>query len=332
MRNKKVKFGIIGTNTITDTLLEAASIDPRFECTSLYSRTAERAKEFASKHDIPQTFTSIDEMASSPEIEAVYIASPNSCHAGQSIKFMQQGKHVLCEKPLASNAHEARTMIATSQRYGVTLMEAMKPTLTPDFSEIIKNLHKIGKIRGYFSSYCQYSSRYDKLKEGIILNAFNPQLSNGAMMDIGIYTLYPMVALFGKPETINATGVLLPTGVDGQGSVNFGYEGMVATIIYSKITDSFLPTEIQGEEGSITLDRVNGIRQINLHCRNGTTSDLSCHNRLNDYSYEVSEFISLIHAGKIESAINSHRNSLIVMEIIDEIRRQLGVTYPADSY
>ena len=332
MAINKVIFGVIGTNIIVDTVLEAARLDNRFECCAIYSRTAERAAEFALKHNIGNTFTSLEDMASSDLIDAVYIASPNSCHASQSIMFMENGKHVLCEKPLASNAHEAQLMIAASKRYGVTLMEAMKPTLTPDFAAVINNIGKIGKIRRYFSSYCQYSSRYDKLKEGIVLNAFNPDLSNGAMMDIGIYTLYPMVVLFGRPKRIQASGLLLHTGVDGQGAVNFEYEGMNATILYSKIADSMLPTEIQGEDGMISLDRINGIRHVMLNYRKGGSLDLSCHDRMNDYTYEISEFINLIQAGKTESAINSHRNSVLVMEIIDEIRRQLGVVYPADKY
>lgn len=78
-----------------------------------------------------------------------------------------------------------------------------------------------------------------------MLNAFRPELSNGAMMDIGIYTVYPMVVLFGRPKKIDASGIVLSSGADGQGAVNFEYEGMNATVLYSKIANSSLPTEIQ---------------------------------------------------------------------------------------
>ena len=80
-------------------------------------------------------------------------------------------------------------------------MEAMKPTLTPGFRAIREQLPGVGTLRRYFSCYCQYSSRYDKLKEGVVLNAFQPALSNGATMDIGVYTIYPMVVLFGRPKS-----------------------------------------------------------------------------------------------------------------------------------
>ena len=337
---EKVRFGIVGTNFISDWVIAGARQDARFELTAVYSRKQETADAFAAKHGIPHTFTSLEEMASSPLVDAVYIASPNFLHAEQSILCMQHGKHVLCEKPLASNAREARAMIAASEQYGVTLMEAMKPTLTPNFRAVQANLKRVGTIRRYFSAYCQYSSRYDKFKEGIVLNAFRPELSNGAMMDIGVYTIYPMVVLFGKPKRIQASGILLSSGVDGQGAVNFSYDGMNATVFYSKIANSSLPTEIEGEEGNIQLDRVNIISRVTFQPRVAAASgrgtvvepeDISVAADRDEYYYEVAEFIDLVLSGKRESAVNSHTNSLLTVEIIDEVRRQLGVVYPADS-
>ena len=327
----KVRFGVIGTNFIVDKVLEAARLDHRFELTAIYSRTQERADEFAKEHNVPHTFTSLEDMLSSNLIDAVYIASPNSLHASQSILCMQHGKHVFCEKPFASNANEVKAMIAAAEKYNVRLMEAMKPTMTPNFSVIKDNLKEIGTIRKYFSCYCQYSSRYDKLKEGVILNAFDPSLSNGAVMDLGVYTIYPMVVLFGRPKKISATGLKLFTGADGQGSVNFEYEGMDATVMYSKIADSSLPTEIQGEEGTITADRINIINKVTLKKRGGEETIISTPNPTHEYYFEVAEFIDLIQKNERESTINSLENSLITIEIIDEIRKQLGIIYPADS-
>jgi predicted dehydrogenase len=162
-------------------------------------------------------------MASSDIVDAIYIASPNYMHCSQATLCMDYGKHVLCEKPMASNAREAELMIQASQRNGVALMEAMKSTLSPNFRAVKENLHRIGTPRRYFASFCQYSSRYDKFKEGIVLNAFKPELSNGAMMDIGVYTIYPMVVLFGRPQSISAQGIVLSSGADGQGAVNMQY-------------------------------------------------------------------------------------------------------------
>ena len=254
---KKVRFGVIGTNNITDWVIQGGREDERFELTAVCSRTHERATEFAAKHGIPHTFTSLEEMAASDYVDAIYIATPNYCHAEQAILCMSHGKHVLCEKPFASNAREASAMITAARQYGVTLMEAMISTLNPNFLRVKEQLGTLGTQRRYFACYCQYSSRYDKFKEGTILNAFKPELSNGAVMDIGIYTIYPMIALFGRPQSIEAQGIVLHTGVDGQGAVNFRYPGMDATVLYSKIANSFLPTEIEGEEGNLIIDHTS---------------------------------------------------------------------------
>lgn len=337
---KKIRFGVVGTNNITDWVIAGGRQDERFELTAVCSRTQERAEEFAAKHGIPHIFTSLEEMASSPLIDAVYIATPNYVHAEQSILCMNHGKHVLCEKPFASNAKEVRLMIEAAKKNKVTLMEAMISTLNPNFAIAKERMKDLGTIRRYFASYCQYSSRYDKFKEGIILNAFKPELSNGAVMDIGIYTIYPMVALFGKPQQIEAQGIVLHTGADGQGAVNFQYEGMNATVLYSKIANSALPTEIEGEAGNLLLDKIHITKQVNYIPRQVTAQGKEQENHCqsigvslekSEYYYEIAEFINLIEQGKQESNVNSWENSLTTLEIIDEIRRQLGVHYPADE-
>ena len=336
----KIRFGVVGTNFITDWVIAGAREDERFELAAVCSRTRERGEEFAAKHNIPHIFTSLEEMATSDLVDAIYIASPNYAHAEQSILCMNAGKHVLCEKPLAANAKQARQMVECSRKNGVTLMEAMKSTLSPNFTAVMDNLHRIGTPRRYFASFCQYSSRYDKFKEGVVLNAFRPELANGAMMDIGVYTIYPLVALFGKPQSINAQGIVLSSGVDGQGAVNMQYEGLNATILYSKIANSHLPAEIEGEDGNILIDRIQTPTDVHFYPRQAPASGHEKHadgeilnhkEEHNEYYYEVKEFIDLIEQERLESEVNSHQNSITTLEIIDEVRRQLGVRYPSDE-
>lgn len=337
---KKIRFGVVGTNNITDRVIAGGLEDERFELVAVCSRTRERAEEFAAKHNIPHIFTSLEEMAESPLVDAIYIATPNYVHAAQSILCMNRGKHVLCEKPLASNAREASEMIATARKNNVLLMEAMISTLNPNFAIVREEMKKLGTIRRYFSSYCQYSSRYDKFKEGIILNAFKPELSNGAVMDIGIYTIYPMITLFGRPEKVEAQGIKLHTGVDGQGAVNFQYKDMNATVLYSKIANSALPTEIEGEEGNLLLDKIHITNRVDYIPRRKTeqgkeqdysSTPIGVPLDHSEYYYEIAEFINILERGDRESTVNSHENSLATLETIDEIRRQIGVHYPADE-
>lgn len=339
----KIRFGVVGSNFITDRIIAAGRMDPRFELTGVYSRTAERGAEYAALHNIPHTFTSLDEMAASPLIDAVYIASPNALHAPQAILCLDAGKHVLCEKPLASNAREACEMARAARRNGRTLMEAMKPTLTPNFGVVKEYLPRIGRPRRWFSSFGKYSSRYDALKDGKLPNAFNPTLASGAAMDIGVYAIYPMVALFGRPESVHSTVVMLPSGVDGHGAVNYVYNGgeMLSTTLYSKMVDMGLPWEIEGEEGTIRGNAINSIRKLEFRERSGDgdgggaqggewidiTNPEHCGY---DYFYEIAHFIDLIESGSIESPINTHEISIATLEIIDELRRRAGIVYPAD--
>lgn len=327
---QKIRFGIIGTNVITGRFLTGAGLCPEFELTAVYSRTFETGKAFADKYGVSLVFTGFEAMAE--VIDAVYIASPNSCHCSQALFFLNRGIHVLCEKPLASNYEEACRMVEAARRNKVVLMEAMVTTLHPNFRRLKENLSKAGKVRMYFSSYCQYSSRYDKYKRGILENAFRPEFSNGALMDIGIYTIYPMVALFGKPESVKAMGYLLESGVDGEGTALFEYKGgMHATVIYSKISSSALGTEVQGEAGTLCLDRINTPGRLVFRRADGGEEDLTAEYGGDNYFYEAKAFIELILAGKTEHAFNSHCNSLTVMEIMDEIRSQIGLSYPADT-
>ncbi|MET0786029.1 MAG: Gfo/Idh/MocA family oxidoreductase [Paenisporosarcina sp.] len=325
-----VRIGIVGTNWITERLLDAASAVENFELAAIYSRTSERAEEFGTKYGITNLFTNLEEMAGSKEIDAVYIATPNSYHADQAILFLQHGKHVLCEKPLAANATEVARMIQAAKNHNVLLMEAMKSTLLPNFKVIQNNLHKIGPIRRYFASYCQYSSRYDKYKEGIVLNAFNPKFANGSLMDLGVYCLYPLITLFGEPKEVKATGLLLDSGVDGEGSVILKYDDKDAVVLYSKITNSFLPSEIQGEKGSMIIDKIHSVEKVDIHYNDGTIEPLTVDQSQPAMYYEVKEFVDLINQGKTESTTNSYENSSTTMQVLDKVREEIGLIFPSD--
>ncbi|MBT2694852.1 Gfo/Idh/MocA family oxidoreductase [Bacillus sp. ISL-55] len=326
-----VRFGVIGTNWITEAFIKGASHHEDFQLAAVYSRTEDRAAEFAGKLGVNTIFTDLEEMAKSDGIDAVYIASPNSMHASQAITFMENGKHVLCEKAIASNSNELSRMIKTARENQVVLMEALKSTLMPTFKSVQENIDKIGKVRRYFASYCQYSSRYDKYKAGTVLNAFNPEFSAGSLMDIGIYCIYPLVVLFGEPKSVQANGYVLESGVDGEGSLILKYDEMDAVIMFSKITDSTLPSEIHGEDGNIRIDKISTPEKVEIIYRDGKTEDLSREQLADNMFYEAEEFISLIQQGKQESANNSLENSRITMAILDEARKQMGVRFPSDK-
>ncbi|WP_055669843.1 Gfo/Idh/MocA family protein [Desnuesiella massiliensis] len=331
MNDRVIRFGVIGTNNITQWFLQGAANVKEFVLTAVYSRSEEKGKAFAEKYNVKNIFTDLEEMAKSDVIDAVYIASPNALHAEQTILFLNHKKHVLCEKAFASNVKEVQKMIETAKKNNVILMEAMKTEETPTFKAVKENLHRIGKVRRYFGCYCQYSSRYDKYKEGVILNAFKPELSNGALMDIGVYCIHPMVNLFGKPKEIKANAIMLASGVDGEGSILFKYEDMDGIAIYSKITNSNLSSEIQGEDGNIIIEKINKFEKAKIIFRDGREEDLSQAHIEEDMCYEIEKFIALIKEDDTDSSYNSLQISQWVMEIMDEVRKQIGLVFPADN-
>lgn len=331
MEKRAIRFGVIGTNNITDLFLKGAANVKDFVLNAVYSRTEEKAKAFAEKYGVQHTFTSLKEMAKSDLIDAVYIASPNAFHREYTLLFLNHKKHVLCEKAFASNSKETFEMIETARKNNVVLMEAIKTIYLPNFKVVKDNLHRIGKVRRYFANFCQYSSRYDKYKEEIVLNAFKLELSNGALMDIGVYCIHPMVNLFGKPKEIKANAVMLESGVDGEGSILFKYDDMDSVVFYSKVNNSYLPSEIQGEDGSIIIEGINNFQRVKIILRNGEEEDLTELHAKEDMCYETQEFINLIHQGNIDSTYNHLQVSQSVMEIMDETRRQIGLIFPADK-
>jgi len=311
-----MRFGVIGTNWITDRFLDAAKHHPDFSLNAVYSRTMEKGKAFADKYGVEHIFTNLEEMFKSGLIDCVYIASPNKFHAEQSILAMKHGVHVLCEKPAVTSVAEMDEVIETSKKHGTTYMEAMKSTVMPTFLNIRKNLDKIGPIRRFEFHYNQYSSRYDKLKEGIVENAFRPELGNGSKMDLGVYCVAPVVHLMGEPKTVYKNHYLLSTGADGLGSMIFSYDTCEAVLMYSKIHDTYSPSEIQGENGVIQIDKISDPRSAKIIYRNGDVEDLTVEMEYPSMYYELAEFIQCVKNGQIESSINTHEISRTVVSLL----------------
>ncbi|KAA1037725.1 Gfo/Idh/MocA family protein [Macrococcus equipercicus] len=319
-----MRFGIVGTNWITDRLIEAGQTTAEFEVTAVYSRTKEKADDFADKHHIEYRFDNWEAFLASDTYEAVYIATPNLLHARQSIDAMKHGKHVLCEKPLTLTVAQAKEMFQTARDNNVILMEAMKSTESAAFRKLEEWIHEIGLIRRVNFHYNQYSSRYDKLKEGIIENAFKPELGNGSLMDLGVYTIAPLVKLFGVPDTLHAAAEKLSTGADGQGTVLCQYSDMTAVLSFSKIADSYMPSEIIGEAGIITIDKISAPSHIVKMTRAGETLEEFTHSAP-PMSYEVANFTEACKTMKLTN--NNEQTSLDTLRVVEAVKEQIGLAF-----
>lgn len=323
-----VRFATIGTNFITEWFLEAAGHCEGLSYAAAYSRNEETAKAFAQKHGAGRWCTDLEELAEADDVDAVYIASPNSLHCGQAIQMMRHGKHVLCEKAAASNSRELEEMLAAARENRVVCLEAMRPAFDPGLVAVQNSLQKLGKIRRVSFQYAKYSSRYDKFKAGIVENAFNPAFSNGALMDIGVYCVHPLIKLFGRPQQIHAEALILPGGIDGAGTILAQYPDMMADLMYSKICDNHLPSQIQGENGTMLIQDIPNPTDLFIYYRNGDTEEIHIEKEGINMIYEVREWQRLIEAHL--SGEEHNRYSVMAMEVMDEARRQTGVVFPAD--
>lgn len=323
----EIKIGIIGTNFISDDFCNAAVKVPGAVLRAVYSRNEETGAAFAERHSIPEVFTDYKKFLSS-DIDAVYVASPNFIHCSQTIMALEHKKHVLCEKVMAVNEAEVRSMIDCARRNQVVLLEAMRPDFDPAFDIVEQNLNRIGRLRRATFEFCQYSSRYDKFREGIVMNAFDPTLGNAAVMDIGVYCIHSLVRLFGMPQEIQAFSTKLSNDFDGSGIVLMKYETMIAEAVYSKISVSVNPSVIQGEDGSILIDYISKPEKICLQLREGARDTLEGAGREilpfipadNNMIYEIQEFIKLINENNIAHKYLQY--SLDTIRVIDEVRRQ----------
>ncbi len=324
-----IRFAVIGTNWITRQFVDAAHETGKYKLTAVYSRSLEQAQSFANDYPVEHLFTSLEAMAQSDDVDAVYIASPNSLHFPQTELFLRHKKHVICEKPLASNLREVEQAIAVARENQVVLFEAFKTASLPNFQLLQQTLPKLGQIRKAFINYCQYSSRYQRYLDGENPNTFNPAFSNGSIMDIGFYCLASAVALWGEPKQVQASASLLESGVDAHGVVVMDYGDFSVTLQHSKVSDSTLPSEIQGEAGALVIEKISECQKLSFVPRGSKAQDLSQPQHINTMLYEAEEFARLVENNEVNHP--ELEVSRITAKVQTEIRRQTGVVFPADA-
>lgn len=262
-----LKLGIIGTNWITHQFVEAAIESGEYTLASVYSRRADNAEQFAEKYDNAKEVsieTDFKAFVSSPNVDVIYIASPNSLHFSQAKAAILAGKHVIVEKPLVSTYGELSELIELSEEKEVFLFEAARHIHEENFKYVSNYIKGKDKVLGANLSFMKYSSRYNALLKGEEPNIFSAKYSGGALMDLGVYLLYAAVDWFGKPKDVYYFAQKLPTGVDGLGTMILRYDGHDVTLSTGKNANSFLPSEIYFEDETLILDAINSIESITV--------------------------------------------------------------------
>ncbi len=249
-----IKYATIGTSFIAEQFVTGANATGRLQLGAVYSRKHDTGLAFAQKFGCDKVYTDLKHLADDNDIQAVYVASPNSFHAEQSELLLNSGKHIICEKAITTSADEYKRLKALADSKGLIYMEAIIPIYNSSRNRIKAAIKEIGNIAMAKIDYCQRSSRYDRFMRGERVNIFDMSLHAGTLMDLGVYCVYAACDLFGMPKSIKASASFLKNGADGSGIAIFEYDNFSVALTYSKTGQSIAPTEIVGDNGSVLME------------------------------------------------------------------------------
>jgi predicted dehydrogenase len=291
------------------------------------SRNAERAKEFANMYGAEHYYGNYDDLASDPEVDIIYIASPHALHAEHAVLCLNHKKPVLCEKALGINQNEVEQMVRSAGINRVFFMEAFFVPHQPSYQEARRIIvsGKLGKLK-YIQSWFGFNkSPYDP-KQRLL----NPELGGGALLDIGLYPVFDTLYFLGEPDQINAKAEFAETGVDRSISIGFEYpDGVSASIYASFMTASGVGTDIFCEYGTIHLRRLSAVDQwLELEMPGLEKKRYNWEVNACGLKLEAAEAMKCLGENRLESDIMPHSMSLSLIKTLDIIRHKAGIIYP----
>ncbi|BDV32370.1 Gfo/Idh/MocA family protein [Microbacterium terricola] len=313
-----IRLATIGTSMITGMLADAVRVVDGITIETVYSRDAAKAAAKAAEFGAAGSSDDLDAVLASPDIDAVYIASPNSEHGAQVRKVIAAGKHVLVEKPAVTTADEWLELVGSADEAGVVLLEAMRTEYDPGTALVRSLLPELGVLRAASLRYASRSSRYDLVLAGERVNMFDPAMAGGALFDLGVYCVHAMVTLLGVPESVHADVLPVPSGVDGAGTILARYPGAVVSLEYSKISTTHLPSEIQGEDATLVIDHIASPRSVRLVRRDGSEELHELTQPQHELRGEVERFVELVSTG--QDAAADHDRTTETLRIIEAVR------------
>ncbi len=325
-----MKYAVIGTSWITEEFITGAKLVEDMELLGVYSRSYSKGKALAEKFGAPRVFVDLHDLARNADVEAVYVASPNSLHYEQSKLLLQAGKHVLCEKPITVEPEQLAQLQALAAQNGKVYMEAIMYMFNPVRPRLKASMQALGNITSAHFDFSQLSSKYPAYKRGENPNIFNPAFATGSLMDLGIYCIYPALDLFGMPKSIWSTASFLESGADGNGTAVFKYDNMLLTMTWSKLAQGFCGSEITGDGGTVTIDSISQLNGIRF-CRKGgepveVVGETEKHIIM---SHEAQAFLNFATkpGETAQQYAEASRMALMVSTVMKEIRKLSGIKF-----
>jgi predicted dehydrogenase len=311
-----IRIGIVGTSSISERFAEAVATVEGARVSRVASRDEVRARSFADRVGAPGIAVGLDDLLAAPDVDAVYLASPNAVHSHQIASAVDAGIPVLVEKPAVLTAGEWDAAVAHARNRGVVLLEAMRTAYDPGLAAVRAALPELGTVRRVSLRYEKRSARYDEVLAGRQTNIFDPELGGSALRDLGVYPLHALVRLFGEPRAMHGVRVGIASGTDGVGSALAAYDGFVADVAWSKITDTSLQSEIQGEDASLLIDAIDAPRRLVLTPRGGVPSVITVAADDNPMVGEVRRFVDAIAGADIANDQECTATTLRLIDVL----------------
>lgn len=321
------RIGIIGAGWIAHKMTLGIAPLKDIEIYAIASRSIEKAKEFATEHNIPAAYGSYEDMLDDPEVDLVYIATPHSHHFAHAMLALEHGKPVLVEKAFTANAKQAEILIETARSKGLFITEAIWTRYMPLSHKIREIMESgiIGDPRIITATLCYMMEH----KERIV----RPDLCGGALLDLGVYALNFARMYFGTDIVKTVSNCHLgPTGMDMHESISLSYaDGRMANLQSGALCLNDRQGIISGTEGYIRVDNINCPEVVEVY-RN---YELVAHftrpeDMINGYEYQVIEAKRCIESGLTESPMMPHEEIISIMKQMDALRKEWGVLYPYD--
>ena len=317
-----MKLAILGTGKIVHDLLEALKEVPDIEVTSVFARPKSRAKAeaLASEWNIPRVYTDYAELLANDDADFIYVGLINTVHYEYTKQALAAGKSVIVEKPFAPTYAEVKELVDLAQAKHAMLLEAVTLLYLPNFQAMQDALKSLGPVHAVTANYSQYSSRYDKYKDGVVLPAFDPALAGGALYDINIYNLNLICGLFGAPEHATYTANRGFNGVDTSGVAVLQYPSFFAMAVGAKDSASDGFCIIQGEDGWLEMQGApNELPRVVVHAE-GKDCVVEANAYAHRMVHEFQTFARIHEGGDWEAVRRSNEQSLRVAKLVDELR------------
>ncbi len=322
-----MKIAILGAGSILPEFLKAAAALDGLELYAIFGRehNLEKMKELQAEHGIRKIYHDYDGLLADGQIEAVYVALPNHLHYPFAVKALEKKKHVAVEKPFTGTCQQAKALVDAAAKNRRIVFEAISNQYMPNYGKTRELLPELGTVKIIQMNYSQYSRRYDKFKEGIILPVFDPRQSGGALMDLNVYNIHYVLGLFGKPDAVRYTANV-ERGIDTSGILTMEYPSFQCVCVGAKDCKAPFSINIQGDKGCIhSDDPANAYNTFSFVDNDGTATEYSLNGGMPRLYHEFRVFVDMVRKNDLELAAKYNRHSLDVMEILDEGRRQVNV-------